>query len=245
MERKAMHLRSWMLTLAIGLAASAASATPPPRTPAKIAWRPLLKAAPGKTPWCFAYSPAHRAYACLGSAPSDSDQSARAGYVDLLGGHATKTVVESHAVAGAVKPIAPTTAIDARLAELGFTSVPLEATTLTPDEWHPVDDAAVRLSVRLHEGDASFEYFGDVTVRCPNAREIEVNVRKRGLELGEVARLYHAPGTRTLALSVVGEDGGEDMIETWVNTVVIDTAALCAGASGIAGPIEGRSVGPW
>ena len=40
-----MHLRSWMLTLAIGLAASAASATPPPRAPAKIAWRPLLKAA--------------------------------------------------------------------------------------------------------------------------------------------------------------------------------------------------------
>jgi hypothetical protein len=188
MERKAMHLRSWMLTLAIGLAASAASATPPPRTPAKIAWRPLLKAAPGKTPWCFAYSPAHRAYACLGSAPSDSDQSARAGYVDLLGGHATKTVVESHAVAGAVKPIAPTTAIDARLAELGFTSVPLEATTLTPDEWHPVDDAAVRLSVRLHEGDASFEYFGDVTVRCPNAREIEVNVRKLGRRRGRRRR---------------------------------------------------------
>jgi hypothetical protein len=234
-----------MLTLAIGLAASAASATPPPRTPAKIAWRPLLKAAPGKVPWCFAYSPAHRAYACLGSAPSEIDQNARAGYVDLIGGHADKAVVESHGVAGAVRPVVPTAAVDARIAALGFTTVPLEAATLTPGEWHPVDNAAVRFDLRLHEGDASMEYFGGVTVRCPDAREIEVNVRKRGLELGEVARLFRAPGTKTFALSVVGEDGGEDTLETWVNTVVIDTAALCSGSPGVAGPIEGRSVGPW
>jgi hypothetical protein len=235
-----------MLTLAIGLAASAASATPPPRVPAKIAWRPLLKAAAlGKTPWCFAYSPAHRAYACLGSAPSPIDQSARTGYVDLIGGLADKTVVESHAVAGSAKTIEPTTAIDARLAALGFTSVPLAATTLTPGEWTAIDDAAVRFDLRLHEGDASFEYFGGLSVRCPDDREIELNIRKRGLELGEVARLFRAPGTKTFALSVVGEDGGEGEVETWVNTVVIDTAALCAGGPGVSGPIDGRSVGPW
>jgi hypothetical protein len=244
MERTAMHLRSLMLTLALGLAASTALATPT-RAPARIAWRPLLKAALGQIPWCFAYSPAHRAYACLGSSPSEGDPNARAGYVDLIGGHADKAVVESFAVAGAVKSIEPTAAVDARLTALGFTAVPLAATTLTPGEWHPVDDAAVRYNVRLHEGDASIEYLGGVTVRCPDAREIEVNVRKRGLELGEVARAYHAPGTRTLALSVVGEDGGEGDIATWVNTVVIDTAAMCAGVLGIAGPIDGRSVGSW
>lgn len=241
-----MHLRSVLVTLAIGFAASAASASPPlrARPPVKIAWRPLLKAATRQTPWCFAYSPARRAYACLGSAPLEGSKNARAGYVDLIGGTIDKPLVESYAVAGEVRSLTSTAAVEGRLTALGFTAVPLEAKTLSPGEWQTAGDAAVRFDLRLHEGDASFEYFGSVTVRCPDAREIEVNVRKRGLELGEVARLFHAPGSRSVAVSVVGEDGGEDVINTWVNTVVIDIAALCAGSPGVAGPIEGRGVGP-
>ncbi|MBI2893594.1 MAG: hypothetical protein HYY06_08570 [Deltaproteobacteria bacterium] len=52
-----------------------------------------------------------------------------------------------------------------------------------------------------------------------------------------------APGV--IALSVLGEDGGEGIVDRWLATVVADTGAPCAGREGLAGPVEGRSVGPW
>src|SRR5690606_23601212 len=110
---------------------------------------------------------------------------------DLVG----PTVLESHPVG-------------IPLARKGFTEVPV-ATVLPPDRWVATDRVAVRLRLDLHERDASFEYYGEITVRCADGVEREIDVRRRGLELGEEAILAWAPASGTFAVSVHGVDGGE------------------------------------
>ncbi len=117
-------------------------------------------------------------------------------------------------------------------------------TALVPDAWVPLGAYAVRLRIDLHEGGASYEFYGGLDVRCVDGREIPVDVRARGLELGEVARLFTVAERPRFALSVRGQDGGEGHDDVWLNTITVDAAALCAGAPAIEGPLPGRSVGP-
>ena len=86
--------------------------------------------------------------------------------------------------------------------------------------------------------------FGDLTVRCPDRHSVTVDVRARGLELGDDAWLFSSPGAAVVAVSIHGDDGGEDCSDHFLNTVVLDIPALCAGGTGLAGPLPGRNVGP-
>ncbi len=117
-------------------------------------------------------------------------------------------------------------------------------TPVVPGVWIPVGSQAVRVRIDLHEGSASYEFFGGLDVRCADGRVVAVDIRERGLELGEVARLFTVGGASTFALSVRGQDGGEGHDDVWLNTITVDAAALCAGTETIAGPLPGRSVGP-
>jgi hypothetical protein len=50
----------------------------------------------------------------------------------------------------------------------------------------------VRYDPKLHEGDASYEWFGDLTLRCGDRTERPLELRKRGMELGGTAVLFQA-----------------------------------------------------
>jgi hypothetical protein len=216
--------------------------------PGRFAWQPSkFERRPTPRPFCFAYSSSQRAYACLGYSVEESSRGlVRKGYVDVIGSLGQQKLVESHLV---WRPtgvgLESQAEVDRRLDELGFSPDIPHAARLVPGRWTMAETTGVRYELRLHEGDASFEYFGDVTVRCPNQRWIPLHVRQRHLELGKDAWLFWVPGASVIAVSIHGEDGGEDISEHWLNTVVIDTEALCAGRSGIAGPFRNRSVGPW
>jgi hypothetical protein len=199
----------------------------------------------GPAPGCFAYSPSRRAYACVGWVAPDEDENAdELGYVDVVGGRADAPVVEQHLSWSRRRGEVSREAVAQRLAALGFTGVAPQRERLPPGRWREIDGFAIRYTVRLHEGGASYEYFGQLDLRCADGRERHVEVRRRGLELGEHAAASWAPGSGTVALSVHGVDGGEGHDDHWLNTVVLDTEAICRGAEGVVGPIEGRMVGP-
>lgn len=134
--------------------------------------------------------------------------------------------------------------INSRLVALGFSvQLPL-ASRLVPGRWLRAGGAEVFFRLHVPEGSASYENFGDLSVRCPDGHRVTIDVRGRGLELGEDAWAFWVPDEPVLAISVHGDDGGEGATDHFVNTVVVDVPALCAGRRGIAGPIAGRNVGP-
>jgi len=199
-------------------------------------------------PDCFAYAPARRAYACLGyaldpEAGPPASPIVRRATVDVL---APGAPPESHAVRASDRaPVEDAADVEHRLAVLGFGPARPDRVRLVPGRWVAAGPVRVRYDLRLHEGDASFEYVGDVVVGCPGGAEHRLDVRRRGLELGDAAWLFRAPGAETFAISVHGIDGGEGVEWHWLDTIAIDGAALCAGRAGaVGGPIAGRAQGP-
>lgn len=230
----------WSLLTLAGLAVAQ------DRVSARFGWSTGLWARrPGPTPLCFAYAPSRQAFACLGYA-ADSEEPPRSGFVDVVGVAGGVPIVESHLAWRSRRgAVVPRSRIDRRLAELGFLAAMPRGARLAPGTW--VDAGAFRIGfdLRLHEGDASFEYFGDLKVQCPDSSELPLGVRRRGLELGEEAwAFWTTDAPWVVALSVLGEDGGEGVTDRWINTLVVDARALCEGREGIAGPIEERSEGP-
>ena len=101
---------------------------------------------------------------------------------------------------------------------------------LANNGWTQVGAHPWKLRVDAHEGDASFENFGELTIRC-GARDVIVDLRGADLELGETAVAYVAPDDSGLvALSMVGVDGGEDTSEYSLDTAVIDVVTTCQQA---------------
>jgi len=210
-----------------GTARAAGDASP------AFAWQPT-RAKNGPRPRCFAYAPSLRGYACVGYA--DEGQGRRQ-VVDVVGLGRRGAVVRSHAL--------PKADADRWLTELGFAPVVPHGARLPSGQWVAAGAARLRFELRPHDGDASFENYGDVTVGCPDGRGIALDVRKRGLELGDDAWVFWQSGSGVIAISVAGLDGGEDTIYRWVNTLVVDVSVLCAGGTAaVAGPVQGRSVGP-
>jgi hypothetical protein len=206
--------------------------------PAAETWASATDRDEGPAPRCFAYSRSRRAYACVGwSAPEQEDQ---LGYVDIVGA----AVVEEHLVWRRSTGAADREPVARRLAELGFSAELPRTMPLQPGQWMVVLGASIRYTVDLHEGDASYEYYGELAVRCADGRTQVIDVRKRGLELGERAVVSSTPSSKMLAVSIHGVDGGEGHDDHWINTVVIDPPALCRGSRSVFGPIDGRMVGP-
>lgn len=212
------------------------------------AWSPAFLARhPVPRPRCFAYSASRRAYACLGfidttGTTAEPRRDHRRGFIDVIGLPDGRTLQQAHRVSGS--KAAPQEDINSRLAALGFSVQLPRASRLVPGRWLRAGGAEVFFRLRVSEGSASYENFGDLSVRCPDGHRVPIDVRGRGLELGEDAWAFWVPGEPVLAVSVHGDDGGEGATDHFVNTVVVDVPMLCAGRRGIAGPIAGRNVGP-
>jgi hypothetical protein len=180
-------------------------------------------------PRCFAYSVKEHAFACIGHAPiyntdhiGAEDQATNV-RIDLVS-PARQQRWTIAAIGG--RPIARRATVEAELGALGLQ--PLGApVVITANEWTNVGAEQLFLRVDAHEGDASFENFGDLTLRCKTGVEIRIDLRARGFELGETARAFRSPDSNWLALSIVGVDGGEDTSEFTIDTAVIDIAQSC------------------
>ncbi|HEY5453148.1 MAG TPA: hypothetical protein VIQ54_30555 [Polyangia bacterium] len=222
------------IVLGIAIAVALAGTRAKAGEPLEFGWQPA-RASTRPQPLCFAYAPSLRAYACVGYL--DDGGKHRRQVVDIVGIHDGWPRVETHML--------PKDDVDRRLAEHGFLPGGTHRARLLPRKWIRAGAARVRYDWSVHEGDASYENLGDVTIRCRDGRDIPLGVRKRGLELGEDARVFWREDADVLAVSVAGDDGGEDTFYRWVNTVVVDVPVLCAGGTAaVAGPVQGRSVGP-
>ncbi len=210
------HAIVWLALAACGGDANAAPAYGWHRTRwAHVRW---------PEPSCFAYSPARRTYACIGSRATNENGRAAAGAVDLVGARGRERHVVWH-LGGAAEEGA---AVDARMRALGLRAMRIDRTALSDGGWKRIGKYAVRYLQHLHEGDASFEYSASVWLRCPDNREVEVALDDDDLEQGERAVLFAAAGAPEFALSIQGADGGED-VEYWtLDTVVLDPRAVCA-----------------
>jgi hypothetical protein len=96
---------------------------------------------------------------------------------------------------------------------------------LTANAWVDIGTQQVKLRVSPHDGDASFENFGELTLRCSAGNEIKADLRGAGMTIGATAVAWSTDGL--LALSVVGIDGGEDTTDFLLDTAVIDVATTC------------------
>ena len=171
---------------------------------------------------CFAYSAARRAYACIGWAASSEGGEAGREAVDLVRARGR----ERHVVwAGGVARAG--TELDARMRGLGFGAVRIDRVELSDGGWKRVGRYGVRYQVRLHEGDATFEYSASLWLRCPNRREVEIALDDDQLEQGERAVLFAARGAREVALGIQGLDGGEGVEVRTLDTMVLEPAAVC------------------
>ena len=228
-----LHSRAVLVRALLCVAIAAAPATP--GMPLEYDWQPA-SANVVPRPLCFGYGESLRAYACVGY--KDRATRHRRQVVDVIGIADGQPSVQT-------LPLSKEE-IDRWLAARRF--VPghsINGTRLVPGNWMRVDGARVRYDWRVHEGDASYENFGDMTVRCPDGREIPLGVRERGLELGEVALAFSRPDSDVIAISVAGDDGGEGIVYHWVNTLIVDLHRLCVtGHVAIAGPVAGRNLGP-
>ena len=236
MRRAAIVL--WLLSIAATALAQDGAPLSARWGVAAEAWarRPLPR------PLCFGVTRTERAFACVGYAV-DGETGARRGYVDVIGLGRRQPLREAIPVVGA-RAISPD-ALDARLDAHGIEPIALRRTRLSAGTWTRVGRSELLYDLQTHEGDASFEHLGDLALRCADGREVRLGARDRGLELGGEAWAFRAREGEAIAISVIGEDGGEGVVYRWVNTMVISPRALCgAGGRGIVGPLAGRNVGP-
>lgn len=179
---------------------------------------------------CFAYSTASHAFACLGHDPIfnsdhfDGVDQATNVRIDLLG-PAQQAAWTIAAIGG--RPTRSRAAVEGALDALGLRPLATAPIRVPPNHWVAVGAVQLFLRVNLHEGDASIENFGELTVRCAKA-EVAFDLRRAGIELGETAVAYRSPDGDWLALTVSGLDGGEDLFAYSLDTAVLDLATTCA-----------------
>jgi hypothetical protein len=125
------------------------------------------------------------------------------------------------------RPTTPRRTVERELATLGLRRLTTKPIKLPGNSWQQVGAEQLFLRLDPHEGDASFEMFGDLKLRCSTTNEVMFDVRGAGLEIGEVAWVFRSPDSNWLAVSIVGEDGGEDTADYTLDTVVIDVRASC------------------
>jgi len=118
--------------------------------------------------------------------------------VDVVGLGRRGAVVRSHAL--------PKADADRWLTELGFAPVVPHGARLPSGQWVAAGAARLRYELRPHEGDASFENYGDVTVGCPDGRGIALDVRKRFGRL-EVLKGVSLEVPRGETVCVIGPSG--------------------------------------
>ena len=219
----------------VAIVASAAHAGPRryplPAVPSlRTLSRTAAASAEPMVPRCFAYSAKEHAFACIGHAPIyntdhiGADDQATNVRIDLV----SPARQESWTIAAiGGRPITRRAVVEAELGALGLQPLRGAPIAIIANEWTKVGAEQLLLRVDAHEGDASFENFGDLTLRCTTGIEIRIDLRGLGFELGETARAFRAPDSNWLALSIVGVDGGEDTSEFSIDTAVIDIAQSC------------------
>lgn len=185
-------------------------------------------------PRCFAYSAKHHAFACVGhDAIYNMDNIGAADQatnirIDVVG----PTQQASWSVAAIGKrPTTRRAIVEAKLNKLGLRALTDAPLTIAPNTWVTVGTQKVFLRVDPHDGDASFENFGDLTLRCTGASDLVIDLRAAGIELGETAVAARSPDGNWLAISIVGIDGGEDTTDFTLDTAVIDLATTCSHKS--------------
>lgn len=228
-----------MRPAALALLVPAIAVAAPKRfaVPAAPSLRAMTKAATADreplAPRCFGYAPDRRAFACLGHDRIynmnniGADDQATNVRVDAIGPatHESWTIA---AIGG--RPTTARRTVEGKLAALAMRPLQVTPIRLAIGAWTVVGGHDWKLRVDGHDGDASFENFGELTIRC-GARDVIVDLRGADLELGETAVAYVAPdGSGLVALSMVGVDGGEDTAEYSLDTAVIDVVTTCQQA---------------
>lgn len=179
---------------------------------------------------CFAYSPASHAFACLGHDPIynttniGADDQATNIRIDVIG--PAQQISWTIAAIGGRPTVAPP-GVEGALAALGLRTLATPAIQVPANRWVAVGTVKLFLRVDPHEGDASFENLGDLTMRCPRV-DVVIDLRAAQIELGDVAVAYRSPDGTWLALAIAGLDGGEDTYTYTLDTAVLDVAATCA-----------------
>jgi hypothetical protein len=225
------------LALSILAVAAVADAGPKPRyaLPAVPPLATMTRAAARDqeplAPHCFAYSAKQHVFACVGhdsifnmnnvGAP-DQATNIR---IDVVG--ATQQTSWTIAAIGN-RPTTRRAIVEGKLGELGLRALAAAPVTIPVKTWVTLGSVQVFLRVDLHEGDASFENFGDLTLRCGTVPDHVIDLRAAGMTLGDTAVAYLSPDRSWLAISIVGLDGGEDTYDYSLDTAVIDVAATCA-----------------
>jgi len=219
----------------IALAATVASAAPrraplPPVPSLRAMSRAARSGSEPLVPRCFAYSPAQHAFACVGQdrmANTDhivAEDQATNVRIDLIGPQRQRSWVLA---AIGNRATTPRRTIESELGAAQLVPLRGRGTVVTANAWTKLGDLALMLEVDAHDGDASFENFGGLTLACQYGDQIEIDLRATGIELGETARAWLSPDGGWLALSIVGIDGGEDTTEYTLDTAVIDLTAAC------------------
>ncbi len=180
--------------------------------PATPSLRAMSKAARADVeplePRCFGY--ARHTFACLGhdriyntehvGAP-DQATNLR---VDAIG----PTTNERWTIAAiGGRPTTSRKAVERSLAKLGMRPLQVTPIRLANNAWTQVGAHPWKLRVDAHEGDASFENLGELTIRC-GARDVIVDLRGADLELGETAVAYVAPDDSGLVVPALNGDPG-------------------------------------
>jgi hypothetical protein len=221
-----------LVLLVPAAAAGAPKRFPVPATPSLRAMsRTAAAHAEPLAPRCFGYAPERRAFACLGHGEiyntnniGAADQATNV-RVDAIGPGAQE-IWTIAAIGG--RPTIARAAVEKRLAVLGMRPLNGKPVPLAIGAWTTVGTAQLKLRVDGHDGDASFENFGELTIRC-GARDVIADLREAGMTLGETALAYVAPDG-LIAVSIVGVDGGEDTSLYTIDTAVIDVVTSCQQA---------------
>ena len=226
--------RAALVLLLPAIAAAAPKRFSIPATPSLRAMTRLATAdREPLAPRCFGYAVDKRAFACLGHdriynmnniGAADQATNVR---VDAIGPatHESWTIA---AIGG--RPTTARASVETRLAALAMRPLNVKPVSLAIGAWTRVGANDWKLRVDGHDGDASFENFGELTIRC-GAGDVVVDLRGAEIELGETAVAYVAPdGSGLVALSMVGVDGGEDTSEYSLDTAVIDVVTSCQQA---------------
>jgi hypothetical protein len=228
------------LVLSILAVTAVAEAGPKPRYPLpplpslRAMTRAAAKDQQPLAPRCFAYSARHHVFACVGHDAIynmnniGADDQATNIRIDIVG--ASQQTSWSVAAIGN-RPVTRRATVEAKLGELGLRALTAAPLTIAPNTWVTIGTEKVFLRVDPHEGDASFENFGDLTLRCSGATDLVIDLRAAGIELGETAVAARSPDGNWLAISIVGIDGGEDTTDFTLDTAVIDLATTCAHRS--------------
>ena len=228
------------LALSVLVAAAPAEAGPKPRVP--LPKLPSLgamtrAAASDTAPLaanCFAYAAKSHVFACVGHAPIynrnniGADDQATNIRIDVVG----PPVQTSWTIAAiGNRPTTRRRVVEGTLGALGLRALATTPVKIASNTWVTVGGVQLFLRVDAHEGDASFENFGDLTLRCAAAKDLVIDLRAAGIELGDTAVAYRSPDGNWLALSISGLDGGEDTYDYNLDTVVLDVATSCAHRS--------------